>query len=94
MELGQIVYSIKGRDAGNYFLVVGIKDKYVYICNGKLRSVDNPKKKNICHVKVVNKISIQAQVKIYNNTLDNNYVKKVLEEYMNTKESISETKEV
>lgn len=44
------MYSISGRDAGHYFIVVDIDGKFVYICNGKLRTLDKIKRKNVRHL--------------------------------------------
>lgn len=51
MEIGRIVYSRAGRDAGSHYVVVElIGDTYVAIANGCLRKVDNPKKKKMKHL--------------------------------------------
>ena len=51
MEIGRVVYSRAGRDAGSHYVVVGmIDDAYVAIANGCLRKVSNPKKKKIKHL--------------------------------------------
>lgn len=52
MEIGRVVYSRAGRDAGSHYVVVElIDDTYVTIANGCLRKVDNPKKKKMKHLK-------------------------------------------
>ncbi|MFR3407097.1 MAG: hypothetical protein ACLTV6_11455 [Christensenellales bacterium] len=46
MEVGRVVFSKAGRDAGHYFVVVAVLDKdHVAIANGCQRKVDNPKKR-------------------------------------------------
>lgn len=51
MEIGRVVYSKAGRDAGSHYVIVGIvDDAHVAIANGCLRKVDNPKKKKIKHL--------------------------------------------
>ena len=40
---GDLVISIAGRDKGERFLVIDVKDGYASIVNGKTRKVDNPK---------------------------------------------------
>ena len=51
MEVGRVVFSKAGRDAGHYFVVVAVLDKdHVAIANGCQRKVDNPKKKKIKHI--------------------------------------------
>lgn len=46
VDLGQVVYSIAGRDGGRVFVVVGIiDDKHVLISDGDLRRIEKAKKK-------------------------------------------------
>ncbi len=49
--IGQYVQSTQGRDAGKTFIVVGIADEnHVLIADGKLRSIEKPKKKKVKHL--------------------------------------------
>lgn len=51
IALGQIVHSKAGRDKGKYFIVIGIvDDNYVLVADGKLRKINNPKKKKVMHL--------------------------------------------
>ncbi len=51
MQIGDIVISEKGRCDGQRFFVVEEKDGFVYLCDGKTRKIDRPKKKSITHVR-------------------------------------------
>lgn len=52
VEVGSIVVSLAGRDAGRRFLVVAEVDKdFVMIANGELRGMDRQKKKRRKHLK-------------------------------------------
>lgn len=54
--LGQVVYSRAGRDEGRIFVICGMIDEnFVFVCDGDLRRVENPKKKKIRHLKITNK---------------------------------------
>ena len=57
ISLGQVVKSITGRDAETIYLVVGINGRNVFLSDGRERSIIKPKKKNIRHVKVYERIS-------------------------------------
>jgi large subunit ribosomal protein L14e len=58
VTLGQIVHSKAGRDKGKYFIVVNIIDNdYVMVVDGKLRKIDNPKKKKVKHLVLHNFVS-------------------------------------
>lgn len=50
IRVGEIVKSVTGHDKGEIFVVVRMDKEYVYICNGKRRKADNPKKKKIKHI--------------------------------------------
>jgi ribosomal protein L14E/L6E/L27E len=55
--LGQVVYSKAGRDIGKIFLITKLIDaNYVYISDGDLRRVENPKKKKIKHLVITKDI--------------------------------------
>lgn len=56
IELGNVVKSIAGRDKGNFFVVVQIDDdeKYVYLVDGNIRKVENPKRKKVKHIELTN----------------------------------------
>jgi ribosomal protein L14E/L6E/L27E len=54
IERGSLVYSIKGRDKGNLFLVLKRDGDFVYLADGNLRKVEKPKKKKLKHVNVTN----------------------------------------
>lgn len=82
ISLGQLVLSCAGRDRGRFMIVVKILDeKFVYVADGTLRKVENPKKKKIKHLKVLNKKSdyiaekLQSKRKIFNDE-----IKRALEE--------------
>lgn len=45
-----IVMSLCGRDSGRLFAVLRTEDNYLFLADGKLRKVENPKKKKAKHV--------------------------------------------
>lgn len=48
---GQIVKILKGRDAGQYAVIVSIEDsRFVWIADGDKRKFDGAKKKNVLHL--------------------------------------------
>ena len=52
-ELGGLVRSTSGRDAGRLFIIQEIcENGFVYVTDGMLRKVANPKKKNIKHLEL------------------------------------------
>lgn len=54
MQVGTVVISKSGRDKNNLFVVIKIEGQYVYIVDGKIRRLENPKKKNKKHLQKTN----------------------------------------
>lgn len=53
IELGSVVFSKAGRDAGRFYIVTEIvSDEFVRIADGELRRIDKPKLKKIKHLRV------------------------------------------
>ena len=56
MELGQIVFSKRGRDKGGVFVVMAVEGEYVFLADGNLRPLCKPKKKKIKHIQPTNTV--------------------------------------
>ena len=78
--LGQVVYSKAGRDVGKIFLITKLIDaNYVYISDGDLRRVENPKKKKIKHLVITKDIIDSISQKINTDTkITNAEIRKAL----------------
>lgn len=83
LEVGQIVKSKAGRDKGRVFLIFKIiDDEYVFIVDGDLRRLDNPKKKKIKHLVVYKEVLPELQYRKENNfNINNAYIRKLLEPF-------------
>jgi large subunit ribosomal protein L14e len=56
-QLGQVVEILKGKEAGQRAVVVGIVDqKTVLLADGKKRLSAAPKRKNIAHIRLIDHI--------------------------------------
>lgn len=65
--LGEIVFTTCGRDTKTPFVVVKAEKGFVYLCDGKTRREQNPKKKNVRHVKSANVIDREIALRLSNN---------------------------
>ena len=83
IAVGQVVMSKAGRDKGRIFLVHEIIDReYVFIIDGDLRKLDNPKRKKIKHLIIYKTILSELEDKIENNIKINDaYIRKLLEAF-------------
>ena len=52
LERGLVVRSMAGHDKGGFFVVLSSDAQYAVLCDGKRRSLENPKRKNIKHLAV------------------------------------------
>ena len=57
MSIGQVVFAKCGRDKGDAFVIISLQDGYLYLVDGKRRTLDRPKKKKAKHVQPVNYIA-------------------------------------
>lgn len=72
---GMMARSKCGHDAGNVYVITAVEDAYVYLVDGKVRTLDKPKKKRKKHVQLIKEhfdiqgatdVDIKRWVKIWN----------------------------
>lgn len=51
---GLVVRSLKGRDKGEFLVVLEASDREVVVCDGKHRPLERPKRKNQIHLAATN----------------------------------------
>lgn len=79
-EAGMLARSKAGHDAGRVYVIMGVDDAYVYLVDGKGRTLDRPKKKKKRHV--------QAIFDRYDITdVDDVKIKRILKEWNKEEES-------
>ncbi len=82
ITLGQIVFSKAGRDKDHFFVVIDYKNPFVYLCDGKLRRLENPKKKRDKHIQTTNYIDRELQENLgKQNRISNADIRKSLSQY-------------
>lgn len=77
-RVGQIVRSKAGRDKGSDLIVLKIENGYVYVADGSVRRLENPKKKKLKHIQPSGKISEEIAARIEAGTLENHIIRKIL----------------
>lgn len=51
LEAGRVVCVTRGHDAGNWYAVLQVLDeRMVLLCDGRLRTLEKPKKKQVKHL--------------------------------------------
>jgi len=82
--VGRIVCSKAGRDKGYFMVVTDCKDDFVYVCDGKERPLERPKRKNLKHLQLTNTVLSEESYKT------NKQLKKALAVYRDTAKSKEE----
>lgn len=52
-NVGKLVRSLAGHDKNSFFFILKEDGEYVYLVDGKIRTMDRPKKKKKKHVEVI-----------------------------------------
>ena len=52
-QRGEVVQSKQGRDKGSYYVVTGVTEESALVVNGVKRKLENPKKKNVKHLRLL-----------------------------------------
>ena len=68
MKIGEVVYSIAGRDSGRYYIITEIENEdRVKVADGEIKSIKNAKRKNIRHIKSSGDVLEKIAQKLINN---------------------------
>lgn len=78
--IGRIVCSKSGRDKGYFMVVVNEDSDYLYVCDGKERPLERPKRKNAKHLSLTNTVLTENEFKT------NKSLKKALAVYRDSAE--------
>lgn len=53
IQISDVVISLRGRDQGEWFYVIGIEESILLLANGRNRTLESPKRKKQKHVEKV-----------------------------------------
>ncbi|NLJ72207.1 MAG: RNA-binding protein [Syntrophomonadaceae bacterium] len=74
-RIGKIAYSKAGRDAGRPFVVIEVvNEKNVLLADGDLRRIENPKLKNIKHIKITNSVANEVLAYLVKGEMPENHI--------------------
>lgn len=57
--IGMLAVSRAGHDSTTTYVIIGEDGEYVYLADGRTRTVGRPKKKNRKHIQVIKKIQME-----------------------------------
>lgn len=67
VEIGQFTKSIAGHDKDKLFVIIKIEAEYVYLVDGKTRTLESPKKKKMKHIQPIHEIDKTIKEKLDSN---------------------------
>lgn len=75
---GGFAVSRAGHDFGKLYVIFYIDNEYVYLVDGKIRTLDRPKKKKIKHIKVLDRFDISLTKKVADRSVKNEEIKRAI----------------
>lgn len=86
---GRLVISVAGRDKGLTLCVVRTEGDYVFLCDGKLRKLESPKKKKYKHVKPIVDAPDELLAKVDTHKLTNRMLRQLINRYLLSQDSLT-----
>lgn len=81
-EVGMLAWSRAGHDKDKLYVIVKTEREYVYLCDGRLRPVEHPKKKKIRHIQIVRQIP-EELLGLNIETMKNEEIRKAIRRFSN-----------
>lgn len=81
LTVGDVVESIAGRDAGRWYLVVGVKEKWLLLADGRMRRLNDPKTKQRRHVRTLGYSDGNWSDRIETDSLSDEDVRQILNDF-------------
>ena len=89
--LGEFATSKAGHDKDRLYMIVGEEEEWVYLCDGRLRGVEHPKKKKKKHIQIIHSSAQDTLIQIIKHNLPgerdeiDRQIRKTLEDYLSNK---------
>ena len=89
--IGELATSKAGHDKDRLYMIVGEEGECVFLCDGRLRGVEHPKKKKKKHIQIIHSSAQDTLIQIIKQNLPgerdeiNRQIRKTLEDYLRNK---------
>lgn len=80
-EIGMLVRSKSGHDHGKVYVILDVQAEYLYLVDGRIKTLSNPKKKKAKHVQGIDVIMTDIVTMKQNNTLIDENIKRAIKLY-------------
>lgn len=78
IKIGDFAVSRAGHDFGKCYVIIKEDGEYVYLVDGKIRTLNTPKKKKVKHIKILEESQENITDKIHNHTIKNEEIKRAI----------------
>ena len=86
IEPGMLAKSKAGRDKDCIYVIISVNDEYVYLADGKKRTVCRVKKKNCKHVQPISRVRCSS-------VSDNDEIRRVIKGYLSHSDACADAEE-
>ena len=89
--IGELATSKAGHDKDRLYMIVGEEGECVYLCDGRLRGVEHPKKKKKKHIQIIHSSAQDTLIQIIKQNLPgerdeiDRQIRTTLEDYLRNK---------
>ena len=89
--IGELATSKAGHDKDRLYMIVDEEGECVYLCDGRLRGVEHPKKKKKKHIQIIHSSAQDTLIQIIKHNLPgerdeiDRQIRKTLEDYLSNK---------
>ena len=89
--IGELATPKAGHDKARLYMIVGEEGECVYLCDGRLRAVEHPKKKKKKHIQIIHSSAQDTLIQIIKQNLPgerdeiDRQIRKTLEDYLSNK---------
>lgn len=89
--IGELATSKAGHDKDRLYMIVGEEGECVYLCDGRLRGAEHPKKKKKKHIQIIHSSAQDTLIQIIKQNLPgerdeiDRQIRKTLEDYLRNK---------
>ena len=89
--IGELATSKAGHDKDRLYMIVGEEGECFYLCDGRLRGVEHPKKKKKKHIQIIHSSAQDTLIQIIKHNLPgerdeiDRQIRKTLEDYLSNK---------
>lgn len=83
--IGKFAFSKAGHDKDSVYIVVAQEGSFVWLCDGRLKTFERPKKKNIKHIQIINRtVDEELLVRLINKeTIFDEQIKYAIKQFAN-----------